>query len=40
MKISRTWFGGVEIDGKRYRDVLIVEGEIIDRGKLKDMLFE
>jgi hypothetical protein len=33
MKISRTWFGGVEIDGKRYRDVLIVEGEIIDRGK-------
>ncbi|MEM2174958.1 MAG: MTH938/NDUFAF3 family protein [Candidatus Aenigmatarchaeota archaeon] len=33
MRINRTWFGGVEIDGKKYRDVLIIEGKIIDRGK-------
>ncbi len=33
MKINKTWFGGVEIDGKRYRDVLIIGDEIVDRGK-------
>lgn len=32
-KFDRTWFGAVVVDGKQYRDVLVVGKEVIDRGK-------
>ena len=33
IKFDRTWFGGVSVDGKNYRDILVIGNEIIDRGK-------
>jgi hypothetical protein len=40
VRFDSTWFGGVSINGKRYRDVLIVKGDIIDRENIIPGWFE
>lgn len=36
---DKTWFGGVSIDGKKYKDILVVGSRILEREKLKEDWF-